>query len=160
MLMRPFFVILINSSIRKIQVAIIVSLPRNENCSRQSITNRLLDVPCRFVDGRPGNCVSIRECPVLLNILREQGSAAGDFLRRTVCRYEDNNPVVCCPSDESTINQLPTNESPRQARYGPLFPPDCGFSNTSHGRVVGGVDAELGGLSKNHEIHEKPHRNK
>lgn len=94
--------------------------------------------PCS-PDGQPGVCVNIRACPYLLNILQTQGTAASNYLLQRVCRYEGRNPIVCCPTDDSR-----DSKEIRENPYGPLQPPDCGFSNITHHRVVGGVPAEPG----------------
>lgn len=71
-------------------------------------------------------------------MLQTQGHAAADFLRQSVCKYENNNPIVCCPNEESREDRGILVE------YEPLRPPHCGFSNVSHTRVVGGNPAVLG----------------
>ncbi|XP_017880350.1 venom serine protease Bi-VSP-like [Ceratina calcarata] len=86
-------------------------------------------------------CVSIRNCQPLLTILQNEGLAAADYLRQFLCNYnyQDNEAMVCCPgySDRGGRNA-------GQNDYGPLLPPDCGFSNITHTKVVGGVPAVLG----------------
>ncbi|XP_012276552.1 venom protease-like [Orussus abietinus] len=100
---------------------------------------------------QPGVCIGIRQCTPLLNILRTQRQAAGDFLRSTVCGYVGFDPLVCCPTSTSptppTSNQNQNNDSTivESRFYGPLLPEECGISNnTNHGRVVGGDPAPLG----------------
>ena len=101
---------------------------------------------------QPGQCIIIKSCPILLDVLRYQRQAAGDFLRRSVCKFEGKNPIVCCPTidtknEYSDINSNMNTEKVSHdgaTNYGPLYPPQCGFSNVSYSRVVGGVPAELG----------------
>lgn len=95
-----------------------------------------------------GKCVKIRDCPALINILRTKGEAAGDFLRRSVCQYEGKDPIVCCPEIEdynSNTNQdIDKQRQNSFTKYNFLNPPQCGFSNVSYSRVVGGIPAEKG----------------
>lgn len=95
------------------------------------------DESCLTPNQEPGVCTNIRSCPPLIKILQENGLLAGPFLRQSLCRFDNGNPIVCCPGN-------PGRESKKVNQYGPLQPPDCGFSNASHSRVVGGIPAELG----------------
>lgn len=101
---------------------------------------------------QPGECINIKSCSTLLSVLRYKGHAAGEFLRSSVCRYEEKEPIVCCPmiinrneKDSRNIsfeaNKVPIYQS---TSHGTLHPPQCGFSNVSYSRVVGGIPAELG----------------
>ncbi|KZC09758.1 Venom protease [Dufourea novaeangliae] len=75
-------------------------------------------------------------------MLQREGAAAGNYLRASLCFNQPRNPIVCCP--------LNNTEPPRDGKvvqdntYGPLYPPQCGYSNASHTRVVGGIPAQLG----------------
>lgn len=94
---------------------------------------------------------------MLLNLLQSnsQDPAVGNFLRSSVCGFEGRDPQVCCPTDINGGNTGNTgnagNQDGDQGRseitntvYGPLYPPDCGFSNVSLRRIVGGEPASLG----------------
>lgn len=94
---------------------------------------------CSTPNQEAGSCVSIRSCQPLLTMLQRDGLAAADYLRKSVCRYENGDPIVCCPGTPSREGKDITENV-----YGPLQPPQCGFSNVTHGKVVGGVPAELG----------------
>ncbi|XP_051173404.1 venom serine protease Bi-VSP-like [Leptopilina boulardi] len=111
----------------------------------------ILSTTCITPLQQSGECVQIRNCPSLLNILRTKGEAAGDFLRRSVCQYEGKNPIVCCPAkfndnnNNGNINPDTNKETQHLFdKYNSLHPPQCGFSNISYSRVVGGVPAEVG----------------
>ncbi|XP_033336757.2 venom serine protease Bi-VSP isoform X1 [Megalopta genalis] len=93
---------------------------------------------CNTPNNEPGQCIGIRSCQPLLNLLQQQGVAAGDYLRQSLCLNENGNPIVCCPYNPRDGKVVPENN------YGPLLPPNCGYSNTSHTRVVGGIPAQLG----------------
>lgn len=97
---------------------------------------------CNTPNNEQGQCIPIRSCPPLLNMLQQQGLAAGDYLRQSLCVNERGNPIVCCPSVNS--NARGSKEVPETTVYGPLLPPNCGYNNASHTRVVGGIAAELG----------------
>lgn len=75
-------------------------------------------------------------------LLQQQGRAAGNYLRQSLCVLENGNPIVCCPMDNS--DDRDSKEISGTSAYGPLLPPNCGYSNSSHNRVVGGVPAKLG----------------
>ncbi|CAK9830131.1 Venom serine protease Bi-VSP [Anthophora retusa] len=94
---------------------------------------------CVTPNQQPGICLNIKVCEPLKNLLQTQGMAAGDYLRKSLCSYENRQAIVCCPE-----NQDRDSKETKENSYGPLRPPQCGFSNTSHTRVVGGVPAELG----------------
>lgn len=94
---------------------------------------------CVTPNQQPGVCLNIKVCEPLKNLLQTQGLAAGDYLRKSLCSYENRQAIVCCPE-----NQDRDSKETKENSYGPLLPPQCGFSNTSHTRVVGGVPAELG----------------
>ena len=94
---------------------------------------------CNTPNGEAGSCVNIRDCQSLLGLLQSQGLLAAVFLKQSLCYFEANNPIVCCPeSDTRGSKEIKENQN------GPLQPPHCGFSNVSHTRVVGGVPAKLG----------------
>ncbi|XP_048504823.1 venom protease-like isoform X2 [Athalia rosae] len=103
-------------------------------------------ITCTTPSGEDGNCISIRQCKPLLNLLLSQGNAAGNFLRSSVCGYDGFDPRVCCPRDSGDEsdkeNELTTQR--QTAAYGPLYPEQCGYSNTTHTRVVNGLPAKLG----------------
>lgn len=85
-------------------------------------------------------------------------------MRESVCVFEGNNPIVCCPdefdyNDNSNLennnnnNNNPnqnsngdqfSNNPPSATRYGPLYPPVCGYTDAKFTRVVNGVPASLG----------------
>ena len=97
---------------------------------------------CTTPNSEGGVCLNIRSCQPLLNLLQRDGLAAGDYLRRSLCSYQDGNPIVCCPVDNT--NPPRGREVAQNNHYGPLLPPHCGFSNASHTKVVGGVPSKLG----------------
>ncbi|KAK7793675.1 hypothetical protein R5R35_013155 [Gryllus longicercus] len=93
---------------------------------------------CASPEGRPGVCANIRRCAPLLELLRSQRQRpdAADYLRRSVCGYDALDPIVCCPGADT--------RSPPTPAPAPAPAPECGFSNASHTRVVGGWPAARG----------------
>lgn len=64
------------------------------------------------------------------------------FIRQSnkLCNYEET--AVCCPSEGGSVPPQTTQAPVLKARL--LAPNEgCGFSNATHNRVVGGVDAQL-----------------
>ncbi|XP_050496247.1 venom serine protease Bi-VSP-like isoform X2 [Bombus huntii] len=100
---------------------------------------------CTTPDNQEGRCLDYRKCKPLQEIWQIQYRTATDFYRRSVCRYQGNVTIVCCPNDP--------NKEKREIliktvyKYKALRPPYCGFSNVSHTRVVDGKPAELGRVS-------------
>ncbi|KAK9889211.1 hypothetical protein WA026_004490 [Henosepilachna vigintioctopunctata] len=121
--------------------------------------------PCNTPTQEYGTCVSIYQCPQYLTLLRTQSSnpRVVALLRNSVCEYRGNVPIVCCPSvrakneDFNSNNGIVTDEPYREPQPQPqpqpqpslrnaglLRKPECGFSNITNSRVVGGVPAKLG----------------
>ncbi|TGZ39007.1 venom protease [Temnothorax longispinosus] len=111
---------------------------------------------CQNPQGQPGTCISIRSCTFLLNLLKSNpyDPQVGNFLRSSVCGYgPGNDPWVCCPSGidggntGGTDNDLEGDRDRKEVTntaYGPLYPPNCGYSNVTIRRIVGGEPASLG----------------
>ncbi|XP_050495782.1 venom serine protease Bi-VSP-like [Bombus huntii] len=110
-----------------------------QNFSRSRTVNTC---ECTTPDNQEGRCLDYRKCKPLQEIWQIQYRTATDFYRRSVCRYQGNVTIVCCPNDP--------NKEKREIliktvyKYKALRPPYCGFSNVSHTRVVDGKPAELG----------------
>ncbi|CAO1378673.1 unnamed protein product [Diamesa hyperborea] len=124
--------------------------------------------------GTPGNCINFRYCPhivsLILQINQKKDDAIENYIRRSVCGFDNLDPLVCCPAlifmDTSsssaqqpfvfsTVNSQPPAPAQPITILQPLPPsaPDslptndrdkCGVSNTTKTRVVGGVNAQLG----------------
>ncbi|XP_011866109.1 PREDICTED: venom protease-like [Vollenhovia emeryi] len=102
---------------------------------------------CQNPQGQPGTCINIRSCTVLLNLLQSspQNPQVGNFLRASICGYEGNDPFVCCPSNGGNVDDDDRGRKEiTNTSYGPLYPPNCGFSNITLRRIVGGEPASLG----------------
>ncbi|KAK8405471.1 hypothetical protein O3P69_001800 [Scylla paramamosain] len=91
---------------------------------------------CRTRTGQEGRCVSIRQCPemqALLQSITSNGAQSGSmqWLRDSVCDFQDETPKVCCKYRHSLAS-----------RGASLLPTDCGRTVLVD-RIVGGVDASL-----------------
>ena len=106
---------------------------------------------CMNPNGQTGDCVNIRQCPSLLNMLRQQLQIPGvaDFLRASTCGYEGSDPMVCCPGLETRPTGAPPDNSSRASVRESVGLPDvseCGtsFAEVEDTRIVGGYPAKLG----------------
>lgn len=127
------------------------SLKKMDVCANR-IVIFFLGEPCyKAANNSPGTCISMRSCTPYVNLLKEHGTKVGPFLRSTVCYFDGNNPVVCCPpfngpSNPPTIaTDPPYQTEPTTQSYGGGFDfQTCGISKAQHNRVVGGVPSALG----------------
>lgn len=92
---------------------------------------------CTSPNGKPGKCISIRECPTLIELLKKanRDSTAAEFLRKSRCgAYAE----VCCASqDDGDTNGVNRASDPNASI--------CGRSSVRQtNRVVGGQPADLG----------------
>ncbi|OQR74331.1 proclotting enzyme-like [Tropilaelaps mercedesae] len=99
-----------------------------------------------------GRCTTLRDCPGLQRI-RDL-----NYLRQHICGYAGVSPLLCCPFQlqvtsrpTDTPRPRPSPTSPPQpvpaglrARKPNLFPEECGLTNGSFDRIVGGVNAKIG----------------
>jgi hypothetical protein len=106
---------------------------------------------CTNPNGQSGACLNIKQCPSLLNMLRQQLQVPGvaDFLRASACGYEGSDPKVCCPGLETRPTAAPADDSSRESVRESVGLPDtseCGtaFAEVEDRRVVGGYPAKLG----------------
>ncbi|XP_047537415.1 uncharacterized protein LOC125071283 isoform X2 [Vanessa atalanta] len=123
---------------------------------------------CTTIEGGIGSCISIVSCPTYVKLLQQvrTNPAAVQVLRKAHCGFDGSNPKVCCPLNTipNTPPQTPappattttTTVAPvtPDAASGKSLesdfllafpaPPECGVSNASFSRVVGGIDAKLG----------------
>ncbi|XP_017777054.1 PREDICTED: serine protease easter-like isoform X2 [Nicrophorus vespilloides] len=56
---------------------------------------------CRTAKGESGDCIIIRSCQTMLNILQKRPVSPddADYLRRSQCGFVGNDPKVCCPTN-------------------------------------------------------------
>lgn len=99
----------------------------------------------------PETCISIRRCPPLLDLLREQGRnpQVAASLRQKHCGTENGTPKVCCPQSSSSFSGGPSpsisdqqNRNPTSSSSGDFS--ECGRSEKKDTRIVGGKNATLG----------------
>lgn len=103
---------------------------------------------CTTPNQEAGVCINIRNCQFLITLLEKEGLKVKNYLKQSLCRYENNDPFVCCPKNSDRESKIE-----KENLYGPLLPPQCGFNNISHTRVVGGNPAKLGMHYKYYLIH-------
>ncbi|XP_023953996.2 venom protease [Bicyclus anynana] len=107
---------------------------------------------CETVGKTPGTCVGITQCEPYLKLLASAGSKpeVKDLLRKSLCGYDGTTPKVCCPRATATTRVVSDVGKALKEDTDYIFafpsPPECGISNASFGRIVGGVDAKLGDL--------------
>ncbi|XP_014468865.1 PREDICTED: venom protease-like isoform X2 [Dinoponera quadriceps] len=101
---------------------------------------------CEDPQGRQGMCVNIKRCSRLLNYLQSNlhDPQIGDYLRSFSCGFEGSDPLVCCSNNGGNDVDYGDRQKPLTTEYGPLYPPECGFSNVSQHRFIGGEPAPLG----------------
>ncbi|KAF2887233.1 hypothetical protein ILUMI_18941, partial [Ignelater luminosus] len=63
--------------------------------------------PCTTPDNAPGECILLRECHSLREMIAKKVDGATEFVRQSVCGYVDVNSLVCCafPTNKSTSNK-------------------------------------------------------
>lgn len=69
---------------------------------------------CLTPQNKTGQCINIRDCPPLIEILRRPrplSPEALEFLRSSQCGFEGTFPKVCC--EQQILSAEPTTEQPR-----------------------------------------------
>ncbi|KAL1492498.1 hypothetical protein ABEB36_010744 [Hypothenemus hampei] len=105
---------------------------------------------CQTPNRENGQCVSIYNCKVFIDVL-SKGSGVSDnfkeYLRKSSCGFQSGIPFVCCPlpgTRNVDIKEPEKKDENSFSSYNFLRTPDCGRSNESLPKVVGGVAAKLG----------------
>ena len=148
-----------------IQVGLIITILQN---SLDSLTNAQItfdlnpqqepeNKPCTSPDGLQGECINILQCRPVLQLLRRRPipTEVANYLRKSVCEFKDNLPIICCvrpqPAPTTTTVTTPTTTTttskttlPSLGICGKSIAPqveddDCSTSD----RIVGGVPAKL-----------------
>uniref|UniRef100_A0A1B0CAP3 CLIP domain-containing serine protease n=1 Tax=Lutzomyia longipalpis TaxID=7200 RepID=A0A1B0CAP3_LUTLO len=130
--------------------------PPTTQAPRTTQRNPLTDSNCKDPAGNSGVCVNIKECQPVLNdfLARQNDPNYVRYIQQSNANCNYVQPNICCPKSMMTVTTappvIPTSPTSRPIQpSGPihLLTPEegCGFSNKTHNRVVGGVDAELGG---------------
>ncbi|KAH8303652.1 hypothetical protein KR018_009655 [Drosophila ironensis] len=103
---------------------------------------------CRGPDTKPGNCVDIRSCPLILNQLieKQRDESFANFLRasRTICGNQGN--TICCPNGQTTATPAPilpknSDEVPRRLLN---VEEGCGSTVGFYKKIVGGEVSRKG----------------
>ncbi|XP_066258875.1 venom protease-like [Euwallacea similis] len=103
---------------------------------------------CKTPKDQPGKCMSVYNCKILLDIVNNPSGLTPeviDYLKRHSCGVNGGTPYVCCPQETTRELQLvdPVVDNSFDS-YRFLKSPQCGRSNASFPRVVGGNPAHLG----------------
>ncbi|XP_059611209.1 transmembrane protease serine 9-like [Phlebotomus argentipes] len=113
--------------------------------------NPTADSSCRDPAGNTGVCVNIKECPPVLNdfLSKQNDPNYVRYIQQSNANCNYIQPHICCPQSAPVTTpppQPPTDTPVEPSGPAHLMSPGegCGFSNKTHNRVVGGVDAELG----------------
>nr|ACF70480.1 serine proteinase [Rhodnius prolixus] len=109
---------------------------------------------CTTLEGDNGRCINVRQCPPLLDLLRNSRHKPGvaDYLKKTVCGYDRNDPLVCCPNQPDFQPSIFGSGRRTTEGTSPLIdnrdtlpsPPQCGKSSVQKIRIVGGQPSDLG----------------
>ncbi|XP_050716076.1 phenoloxidase-activating factor 3-like isoform X2 [Eriocheir sinensis] len=99
---------------------------------------------CTDANGLAGRCTSIRNCPPLRQLLHSlRGNTptpnALQTLRRSVCSFANNLPLVCC----GRTSPISTSTNPVATSSGrDLLPSRCGVTGLTD-KIIDGEDADL-----------------
>ncbi|XP_049815927.1 serine protease easter-like [Schistocerca nitens] len=112
---------------------------------------------CRSPTGAEGECVQVTRCPPLLALLRATPRPPGavQFLRSSLCGFENRYPRVCCVQgfqyeppevDEQMTTRRPEPSNQRQQLVSGhpnarLLPTECGVDFSE--RIFGGKTTEI-----------------
>nr|XP_023017811.1 venom protease-like [Leptinotarsa decemlineata] len=117
--------------------------------------------PCFTSRNEYGLCTNIYDCEVILNLVktRSQDPETRLYLQASTCLRTDKLVMVCCPQtanvktidddrnsngDNESTDAISRNNDVKEKKAQLLSKPDCGLSNVTNARVVGGTPAKLG----------------
>jgi Regulatory CLIP domain of proteinases len=76
------------------------------------VFNLVLDI-CATPDNESGTCISIKECPLILGIVKSKSISNQQlqYLKKSQCGFIDNTVHVCCPATKAVTDdqQRPTD---------------------------------------------------
>ncbi|KAG8283308.1 serine-type endopeptidase activity protein [Homalodisca vitripennis] len=110
---------------------------------------------CQTPNLEAGECRNIKNCPVLLEYVRQSVAPTSTFLRDSNCGFEGLDALVCCPELSSrltpwenggTNRNRSTSTTRRPSSNSPsrISGNECGRSNLQIDRIVGGTTVALG----------------
>uniref|UniRef100_U5EI42 CLIP domain-containing serine protease n=1 Tax=Corethrella appendiculata TaxID=1370023 RepID=U5EI42_9DIPT len=97
-----------------------------------------LNETCTTPNNEVGICINARNCPQIIDLLlSNRTQEQSEFLKNSFCRYEDNQALVCCKSNTTTVNKI------NNATSNALLPQpgECGLNIED--RIVGGNKTQL-----------------
>ncbi|KAF2894195.1 hypothetical protein ILUMI_11976 [Ignelater luminosus] len=63
---------------------------------------------CKTPNNKTGECILLRECPSLHEIIANKTEAAKEFVRQSICGFQGLDSLVCCATSagsNSSVNQ-------------------------------------------------------
>ncbi|XP_001353033.3 venom serine protease Bi-VSP isoform X1 [Drosophila pseudoobscura] len=104
---------------------------------------------CRGPDTKPGNCVDIKSCPLLLNqlIAKQKDSTFVSFLQASQRICGNVGSTVCCPNGQTATNEpvvTPTVSTEDVPRRLPNVEEGCGYTLNTFKKIVGGEVSRKG----------------
>lgn len=105
--------------------------------------------PCYTARNEYGICQNIRKCASMVRLLRisRQDPDIVNYITGSTCGYEGSDPRVCCPESNDVDNNqqnttIDNSNSNNEVRYR-INSKECGYSNVTNFRIVGGIPAKL-----------------
>lgn len=123
---------------------------------RQTVIPMQSSPSCIDPNGEVGKCINIRNCSAIVGEISKSKVIHEEFKSyilesKSICnRLVENNIQdvhhVCCPSRETAQLRLLDDIDGSNTYEFPFLLPEtgCGYSNISHGRIIGGEPAEFG----------------
>ncbi|XP_058790870.1 venom protease-like [Phymastichus coffea] len=104
---------------------------------------------CKSIFQRPATCKSLNDCQPLLNLIRKHPFIGHRILKSSLCSMNFFDVTICCPNiddnnEDNNKNNSNNNQPEDKSSVEYLQPPQCGYSDAVHDRVVGGNPAALG----------------
>ncbi|BFF98020.1 venom serine protease Bi-VSP [Drosophila madeirensis] len=103
---------------------------------------------CRGPDTKPGNCIDIKSCPLLLDqlIAKQRDTTFVRFLQASQRICGNVGSTVCCPNGQTTTAVTPpspvgTEDIPRRL---PNVEEGCGYTLNTFKKIVGGEVSRKG----------------
>lgn len=111
---------------------------------------------CTTPNSEVGQCRNVKNCPSLLEYVKDNEESALAFLRKSNCGFLGLDPLVCCPElsspatieDGSSVGKKNStngnSEEPSEEIPDRSINQQCGKNILSLDRIVGGDPAKLG----------------
>ncbi|XP_072402182.1 venom protease-like [Diabrotica undecimpunctata] len=93
-----------------------------------------------------GSCINLKTCNYMIQLLinHKQDPEILNYLRSSTCGFVGKDPLICCPQkkeeEESEENLIVSGGNQNEKLP---VKPQCGLSNVTNPRIVGGAPAKL-----------------